>query len=70
MTDEGIAEYKRLKGLHSQISTENAIAKQNLAQKQVATGIEGVPDGSRLIGQNKMGEDVYLTEDGQYIVVE
>jgi hypothetical protein len=70
MTDEGIAEYKRLKGLHSQISTENAIAKQNLAQKQVATGIEGVPDGSRLIGQNRMGEDVYLTEDGQYIVVE
>ena len=70
MTDEGIAEYKRLKGLHSQISTENAIAKQNLAQKQVATGIEGVPDGSRLIGQNQMGEDVYLTEDGQYIVVE
>jgi hypothetical protein len=70
MTDEGIAEYKRLKGLHSQISTENAIAKQNLAQKQVATGIEGVPDGSKLIGQNQSGKDVYLTEDGQYIVVE
>ena len=70
MTDEGIAEYQRLKGLHSQISTENAIAKQNLAQKQVATGIEGVPDGSKLIGQNQSGKDVYLTEDGQYIVVE
>tara|TARA_R100000426_G_scaffold6360_2_gene8316 strand:- start:2471 stop:3970 length:1500 start_codon:yes stop_codon:yes gene_type:complete len=70
MTDEGIAEYERLAALHSEISTNNLIEKQNLAEKQIATGIEGVPDGSKLLGKNQDGNDVYLTPNGDVIVVE